>query len=104
MLQSSLALTFYGLDRVSRSNKIFQLFLQNPKKNQNYCGFAPPSQQIGLVVGQFLGILDRTSDLDVHEPLVKLTQCFLRAGYGKFTLLPALAQITVKKHSAKAHF
>ena len=44
-----------------------------PRRFADAYSFSPQSSKIGVVIGQYLGILDRTSQLDFEETMAMLT-------------------------------
>ena len=77
---------FAGITMVWKDSQLHtcQDFPQNAlvaRKFQNAFSSTPKSSKIGVVIGQYLGILDRASHQDFEETMARLSCHLLAAGY-----------------------
>ena len=92
---------FAGITMVWKDSQLHtcQDFPQNAlvaRKFQNAFSFTPKSSKIGVVIGQYLGILDRASHQDFEETMARLSCHLLAAGYSFKIFESAFARIVGK--------
>ena len=71
---------------------------------QNACSFAPQFMKVGMVICQYVAILDRSCDMNWQLPLCKLTISLLRAGCSRCISHEAFGKITMNNSQMDLQF
>ena len=84
-----------------------QLFPSKPfvdRKFQNAYSFGPLSHKVDLVIGQYISLLDRCSDMEISENVSELTLSLMGAGYSLSVFQAAAGRIVTKNPHLDALF